>query len=301
MKRTLFGCFLALLVIVSLSGCSGSDSPLTPNPNAGPTASEVFAQYPDSVWTQIAGLDPDPVNDRSPGYLGMLNASLLLARSSAHTIEAYSGLDTVLYVYSSGWYARTTDTLYGGSLGIRWKLTPDPWRTSSTPTRYDREITLAYTDSLHITSTRVITLVRNEQSGTLFQGAADQQFQIEITLVGLPLSTITYGAPLEWSNLDCRKNTSERYLSPRGEFHAVGSGELARNTSTGSSKKYYYEGSWTIPASVAANDSIGTLRVGGELFATYYFVSFDDVAGVYRGEYQLANGGTRVMFTMYSL
>ncbi len=286
---------LSIIAVSSFSGCNGSNA-ITPNPNSGITATEVFRDYDSAAWHRIAGFDQTrPLDQRKPGFLMMLNVSLLAARHGAREIESFVPIDTLLFVFNNGWFGRSTDTLSGGSLAFRWKLTPNPFRNEGTPTRYDQRAELSYTDNLHISTTRLTSVMYTIHSGNYYQGQYDQRYEVEISILGIP-QTISYGAPLNWDQLDCRRNSSNQFLSPQGIFSAVGTSDLTDPDSSGASKTYNFQGNWNIARTVSVHDSIGSLSVGGELFASYFYTGFDSTSGVYRGSYRLANGRS----TLYS-
>ncbi|MDK9698601.1 MAG: hypothetical protein OEM52_00430 [bacterium] len=281
---------VAVLATILVSGCDES-TPITPNPNAGPTATEIFTNQPLSRWHEIAGLNTAlPDTDTSPGFLAMLNTGLLAARRTAYQLDNYTLNDTVGFVYTDGWYTRTSDTLYGGSIAVRWKYTPNPFRLpGGVPDVIDQELRLSYTDTFDVTTTTVATVLNNVRSGMYHNGSMNVQYQLQVSVLGFPARTITYGAPLTWSFLDNRK-TGSNYSSPRGDYSAIGTSELSRDSTTGESTTYNFEGQWSVSGSATANDSIGYLRVGGELFCSYFFTNFDVVTGTYRGKYRFAQG-----------
>lgn len=293
-QRINFPFSLIAVILMFILGCDGnSTNPFAPQ-HSGPTATEVFTQYPSNVWHGIAGNDEQiiqSIEGMTPGFLAMLEISIPAGRTGARQIDFYSSTDTLGYVFQNGWYQRSIDS--SGFQGTyRWRLSPNPFRNEGTPTTSEQEVSLSYTESLANTRYTIATFIHNHKNGTLFDGYWDNTTTMTINIPVIGQRSFTQRSPFFWEGLDNTRDGLNNYTNKRGHFNASGTASLGTNQTTEDLIPYQYTGHFTISPSTVAGDSVGFLYVGGQLFATYFYQSFRPLTGLYDGFYRFSNSDT---------
>ncbi len=289
----LFSLFAVALLFIGCSGGSSSNplSPVGLDPNAGPSAGTIYSTYGANVHQGIAGMNFSGASGMTPGFLVSLNSAVLLARSTAQTIETPPTTEPT--GYSNGWYV-LSDSSANGVTTEKFRWTPNPYRGGAAPTMFEQQIMHSITAS-NVTTSYIMSFANTKGSDGKYAGSWNDMFNVSYDL--LPITPINYQSPTTWTNLN-NARVNLQFTSPEGSYHAIGSAILQMTTSLPT--MYYYEGNWVIPANVASGDSIGYLNVGGQLFASYFYTSLNPTSGTYNGNYRLAEGSDRALhaFTM---
>ena len=287
-------------LIVGCSGSGGSGNPLSPtiDPNGGPSATTIFSNYNASAHQGIAGLNFSGSSGMTPGFLYNMNSAIVLARYSASQVVNVPGAEPS--GYDGTWYVSTDSVVAGTIATVKVKWTPNPFRSTGSvvPNQFDEQMTESYTNS-GITTAVTVSVSTSKQFDGSYSGTWNDI--IGLSFVSTYLPHIQIQSPTTWTNLN-NNMSNGLYVSPAGSFHALGSAVLGIDSTTGLRNLYYYEGYWVVPTNVATNDSIGYLKVGGQLFASYFYTGFDNILGIYSGNYRLAGSSDHSLhsFSMVS-